>query len=128
MRCARFGNFDPELVARDLDEEAHRWRSFIFGPPLPEDEQDLQHYLETLIWLPQEWGGNCLYLWAWDEADAMWLQRLKQRWRCDTVRVIDEEVVRSLNLPDTALLLVYEWGDWGDLGEILTEQSAAKPW
>ncbi|MGG6270902.1 hypothetical protein ACQ4M3_41415 [Leptolyngbya sp. AN03gr2] len=52
VRRGKFGKFDPQLVLSDLEKHRSRWRSFIFGPPLPEANVDLEFCLESLSYLP----------------------------------------------------------------------------
>lgn len=112
MRRGQFGRFDPQQVLADLHTHASTWRSFLMGPELPEWGADLEGCLEAMVWLPQEWGGDHLYVWAWDEADAMHLRSLAQRWRCDQTRIIDGIVAAQLlNLPNAAPIVMFRWSD-----------------
>lgn len=101
VRRGKFAKFDPQLVLSDLEKHRSRWRSFIFGPPLPEPDVDLEFCLESLSYLPQDWGGNCLYLWAWNMEEALLLQSLRHPWCCDEVSVFT--VVKAV---DCSVLLM----------------------
>lgn len=116
VRRGQFGKFDPQQVLGDLKKHRVRWRSFLLGPPLPESGVNLQHCLETLTYLPPDWGGNCLYLWAWNMVEAMLLQSLHQKWQCTDVAVFTvAESSRLLDLAEAAPVVMYVWDDvgWG---------------
>lgn len=119
MLRAQFHPFDPHLVLADLQAHSILWRSFVFGSALPDPQVGLCRPLELLSWLPDEWGGNHLYIWAWDSSDAIDLQRLCDRWQCDEVQVFgDEAAARLLHLPKAAPVIVASWSDLSPLQAI----------
>lgn len=110
MRRTRCEDFDPEIVFAALADNTSMWRSFVMGPELTEEGTSLQGCLKVLSSLPSHWSGNCLYLWSWDNADAVLLQELSHRWQCSAVSVFDEtETARLLNVNNDGLLVMYEW-------------------
>lgn len=112
MQRGQFRQFDPHLVLEDLQRHSILWRSFVFGPQMPASPTELGGCLELLSWLPDEWGGDHLYLWAWDGADAIDLYRLSDRWQCDEVRVFeDEAAAQLLGLLKAAPVIVASWWD-----------------
>ena len=112
MMRGEVGRFQPQRVLEDLHAHRSTWRSFMMDSGLPEFGADLQASLDSMAWLPQEWGGNYFYVWAWDVADAMYLQSLRDRWQCDEVWVIDGiEADQLLNLPNAAPLVIFAWWD-----------------
>ncbi|BAU16097.1 hypothetical protein LEP3755_66640 (plasmid) [Leptolyngbya sp. NIES-3755] len=107
MRRTKCPHFDVELVLNDLANHVTQWRSFIFGSPLPEAHQNLHGCLEALRYLPAEWQGNCLYLWAWDTTAATCLQALGQRWNCLEASIFtEEESARLLDFLGAAPLAI----------------------
>lgn len=112
MQRGQFGQFKPQQVLDDLQTYADTWNSFVMGPGLPEPEANLQGCLELLHWLPQEWGGDHLYVWAWGEADAMKLHSLSDRWECSESKVIEgAAAAQLLNLPNEHFVVMFTWKD-----------------
>jgi hypothetical protein len=126
MQRTQCKDFDTELIFNDLADNASMWRSFVMGLELPEEDTNLQGCLEVLSSLPPYWSENCLYLWSWDNADAVLLQELSRRWQCSAVSVFNEaESARLLNTTNDGLLGMYEWDSVPRELFIITERRIA---
>ncbi|XHX76379.1 MAG: hypothetical protein RBJ76_18285 [Stenomitos frigidus ULC029] len=112
MLKAAFNQFDPKQVLSDLYTHQEWWKSFVMGPPLPEDaEAPLHRMLLALRDLGYRWKADTLYVLTRDDECVLPLLDLGKGWHYDHTEVIDRTRTGQLlgRHPAPPPIVVYWW-------------------
>jgi hypothetical protein len=112
MLKGAFNQFDPKQVLADLYAHQEWWKSFVMGPPLPEDPEDpLARILVALRDLSYRWKADTLYVLTRDDEYVFALLDLSKGWQCSSTEVIDRTRTGSLlgRYPAPPSIVVYWW-------------------
>lgn len=112
MLKATFNQFDPKQVLSDLYDHQEWWKSFVMGPPLPEDtEHSLDRILIVLRDLGYRWKADTLYVLTRGDEYVFPLLDLSKEWQCSSTEVIDRTRTGSLlgRHPAPPAIVVYWW-------------------
>lgn len=112
MLKGAFNQFDPKQVLSDLYAHQEWWKSFVMGPPLPEDLEDpLARILIPLRDLGYRWKADTLYVLTCDDEYVLPLLDVGKEWQCSSTDVIDRTRTGSLlgRYPAPSPIVVYWW-------------------